>query len=1021
VGSLLSPTRRKEPQKQTPKARVEAHAGVEQTPVRSSIARYLPAGAAPVGRPDDPAEREADRRSEGVLAASALGTQSTARLGAGTTAAERLGNLGRGGPLSDSTRGFFEPRFGVDLGSVRVHEDAPARSAARSLGARAFSYDGHIVLRGDRGRHDGVGNRSVLAHELAHVVLGHSGVRRQVGESQSGNVCVDPASQAEPADPVCRADRPENLRSSVSDPVQTDHPSGYDPCKVDVGQLTNYGLLAEYWSALAVVTQGRSTPGYFDYRNLQRRLIDERDRRVDLGHAWLASMPRAIPETVYRIVDNPDGTFTVLAAGGIEVSGVPTPARNAPYMTSDQFDNFLATHAVQRVSADTYRLQRLEEFLAGGYAGTALATGGLYNSILDYRLMDPFAMSPLTSTGGMSNKWQGRIGEASFMSEPRSGFGLATDPLNNRSWIDRSGRTQSPASENYPAFDFQRTGTTRGSTILGISRVSVKAPLSALPADRYGTYREGLQTMLQSGRSQALQSYIANQPEYAGQPTFGAGYEANRSTVLADSMIAINADDVGPFRLLLSDPTQRESAQSSQTLWEDTGGAPPGGRPRPGWRQVFAGEMRENPVRIGNQTYSSPDALDAARDSHAITPQQHAEAQRQVGRRAAARTVSTGITTGEIQGLRTSRTSLGSVTDAQLMPVLTPEYMRGARLGQGTATGAAGLQGAGGGAFIAVLTTGGMMLFDEAKHPHWEKELAVSGGLGALGGGTGAAAEQVIISGGSSIAMRSLAATGSTALTRTTLQGAGRFGGGAVGAMFVEAVSMGLLEEREHSGAEVAVRLGRSAVLGGSSVWAGAAVGTAVGGPIGFIVGLAVGGLLYYLGDKVVPGGREDWDAYEAGCRPHVEREPRELRAWCFAGSTPITMSDLTTRVIAELVPGDMVMSYHEPTGQLQPNLVLKVHRADPRPMLVLNWADDGSAKVTSSHKFLTPTGWTPAGDLRPGDQLLRIDPNRPDVLVPVAVESIRDSIPDGSVYDLEIDEAHTYFAAGVLVHNKVF
>ncbi|NIM15933.1 MAG: DUF4157 domain-containing protein, partial [Candidatus Aminicenantes bacterium] len=33
---------------------------------------------------------------------------------------------GRGQPLSESTRSFFEPRFGYDFSKVRVHTDGKA-------------------------------------------------------------------------------------------------------------------------------------------------------------------------------------------------------------------------------------------------------------------------------------------------------------------------------------------------------------------------------------------------------------------------------------------------------------------------------------------------------------------------------------------------------------------------------------------------------------------------------------------------------------------------------------------------------------------------------------------------------------------------------------------------------------------------------------------------------------------------------------------------------------------------------
>jgi hypothetical protein len=73
-------------------------------------------------------------------------------------------DLGPGRPLDPSTRTFFEPRFGRDFGAIRLHTGPDAARAAASIGARAFTAGTHIAFA------DRAGDRSVLAHELAHVV-----------------------------------------------------------------------------------------------------------------------------------------------------------------------------------------------------------------------------------------------------------------------------------------------------------------------------------------------------------------------------------------------------------------------------------------------------------------------------------------------------------------------------------------------------------------------------------------------------------------------------------------------------------------------------------------------------------------------------------------------------------------------------------------------------------------------------------------------------------------------------------
>jgi Domain of unknown function (DUF4157) len=79
--------------------------------------------------------------------------------------------LGSGGkPLDGGTRNFFESRFDRDFSNVRVHTGAAAEKSARDLDAKAYTL-GHNVVFGAKqfvpATHEG---RSLLAHELTHVI-----------------------------------------------------------------------------------------------------------------------------------------------------------------------------------------------------------------------------------------------------------------------------------------------------------------------------------------------------------------------------------------------------------------------------------------------------------------------------------------------------------------------------------------------------------------------------------------------------------------------------------------------------------------------------------------------------------------------------------------------------------------------------------------------------------------------------------------------------------------------------------
>lgn len=75
-----------------------------------------------------------------------------------------------GQPLTRQQKAYFEPRFGVDFGNVRIHTDRSADAAARAVEANAYVRDGDIVFREGQYRPHTHAGRLLLAHELSHVV-----------------------------------------------------------------------------------------------------------------------------------------------------------------------------------------------------------------------------------------------------------------------------------------------------------------------------------------------------------------------------------------------------------------------------------------------------------------------------------------------------------------------------------------------------------------------------------------------------------------------------------------------------------------------------------------------------------------------------------------------------------------------------------------------------------------------------------------------------------------------------------
>ncbi|SHJ76664.1 protein of unknown function [Malonomonas rubra DSM 5091] len=77
---------------------------------------------------------------------------------------------GGGRPLAATERSFFEPRFGADFSSVRVHEGGQASTLARSVQAKAFTVGRDVVFGAGQYVPGSPQGRKLLAHELTHVV-----------------------------------------------------------------------------------------------------------------------------------------------------------------------------------------------------------------------------------------------------------------------------------------------------------------------------------------------------------------------------------------------------------------------------------------------------------------------------------------------------------------------------------------------------------------------------------------------------------------------------------------------------------------------------------------------------------------------------------------------------------------------------------------------------------------------------------------------------------------------------------
>jgi len=105
-------------------------------------------------------------------------------------------NSGGGSPLSADVREEMQARLGHDFSDVTVHTDSRAHESARSVNAHAYTVGSNVVFQRDKYDPSSVEGKTMLAHELTHVVQQRSGPVD--GTSAGGGIKVsDPSDRFE--------------------------------------------------------------------------------------------------------------------------------------------------------------------------------------------------------------------------------------------------------------------------------------------------------------------------------------------------------------------------------------------------------------------------------------------------------------------------------------------------------------------------------------------------------------------------------------------------------------------------------------------------------------------------------------------------------------------------------------------------------------------------------------------------------------------------------------------------------
>jgi len=943
-----------------------------------------------------------------------------------------------GQPLTEPASSLMEQRFGASFEDVRLHTDSESAASAESIHADAYTAGRDIYFaRGMYAPSSHSGQR-LLAHELTHTLqqssrevphASHNHSKLPVGapddplETEADQAAGDVVAGKKPeisganSGPVRRQEAPPAPRAPTPEAV-------YDPCNVSVPGLTNEALLEEFNRTKAyLAARSKGEDDYYAYANLQRRVNEERMHRKDLGHVWLVEDLSAVPAELYQLSTGPFGEVFVNRISGKTVAGPPSALADGPVLTVGQFHKFLERSGIPTVDPAAFFArqnpnspQGMHLFPslstptgAGGQFGSSstgtqpgllpalggigVGAGGLYQSPADLFSMG-LVSRPLPGSTIGRNQWRGQVAESYF--QYGNGMGLPYQDLN---------AFTNPNAPNFPVYDYR--------TRLTGSLISVKSSVPGDPAagPNMGTYVDGgFDVMFGTARPGKFTNSVNRLNTDVGIPL-------TQMEATWKSYLAVNSDHVDLVR-----------AEVERRIRQDPGDYDP----------LMNVLLRDGPVSINATRYTSIQDLRNARANGTVSQADFDLAIGDLASRARGRVISNGATTAEYRNLVNMRQQYGSVAENDFGRLASPEFLEAERFGGGPAGAMMAMRrsaarGGAGGMVIAGGMDLGRMLFTgngpDAGH------FAIDVGLGGAGGAASSTIEAGIAN-QFSRSMLTRAATGESVSALSPILGRG-LGGGVAGGVVAPLTTIGgmALDEwlygADYDKIDYTAK-GTRAFVSGTAAGAGGALAAAgvgalagsevpiLGNIVGFFVGLGV----YYIvdsavGDDVESGVRQSMG--EAGCpRPPVIKYEHDeyLRGGCFPGRTPIRLADGSSRAISSMQPGDLVLAYSMQTGKFIPAEVLRMHPHAPMHCLQLHLSDGSHVQITAEHPLQSNGEWRNAGNLQAGDTVAIIG-QRPEELVLTQVVAIERLAEPEPVFNLTVSEPHTFFAAGVLVHNK--
>jgi hypothetical protein len=130
---------------------------------------------------------------------------------------------GGGTPLAPEVREDMESRLGHDFSDVKVHTDGAAHDSAKSVNAHAYTVGSNVVFQRDKYDPASTEGRTMLAHELTHVVQQRSGPVD--GTPSSGGIRVSDPSDRFEREASANAERAMSMPSPAPAAVTASGPA----------------------------------------------------------------------------------------------------------------------------------------------------------------------------------------------------------------------------------------------------------------------------------------------------------------------------------------------------------------------------------------------------------------------------------------------------------------------------------------------------------------------------------------------------------------------------------------------------------------------------------------------------------------------------------------------------------------------------------------------------------------------------------------------------------------------------